>query len=882
VSLSAGTRLGPYEIVEAIGEGGMGQVYKARDTRLDRTVAIKKSNERFTDRFEREARAVAALNHPHICTLYDVGDDYLVMEYIEGRPIGGPFPVPDAIRYAIQVAEALDAAHRKGIIHRDLKPANMLLTKTGIKVLDFGLAKFSAAGPLGSQQTAMMTRPVTDAGTILGTLQYMSPEQLEGRDADARSDIFSFGCVLYEMLTGERAFQAASQATLIAAILDREPKPVGVLAPMVPPMLERVVRKCLAKDPDTRWQTASDLKSELEWILESGSSPALPVPVAAERRRSARLGWVLAGLLTIALAATGAAVVMLRRPAEMPHILRFAISPPDGASWSFMNGDAPVVSPQGTHVIFGAQKRDGTSQLWIRALDSLETHPLPVTDGVMFAPAWSPDGRAIAFVGQNRLKRLELSGGTAQMLAAVPAYGVPAWNADGTILFGRNDQPYEIDQLPSTGGTPKPATVLKQGTPRATAPPAASGAGPVPAFDAFPSFLPDGRRFVYFNYSAEGGIYAGSLDSMETRRLVSGDVSAAQFVSPHWLFYVRNSELVAQRMNVPDATLVGSPIRIADNVYHTPGGLAGFSVSQTGVLVYRSGVPPSPTELTWFDRQGRRVGAVGDPAFYTNPALSPDGRYVAVGRSERINESRDIWIIDLQRGSSSRFTFEQSDELNPVWSPDGSRIAFSSDRKSRRDIFWKPVQGSSEAEMLTDGQGEKSVEDWSPDGRFILYNVNTASMSTILTTGDRKSAVLLQAPYAQSQGHVSPDGRWLAYSSTENNRRDIFVQTFPPGGGKWQISINGGVDPMWRADGRELFYLNNSKMYAVDIQTAGARFEPGQPRELFEIHDLQPEVRRNRYVVSRDGQRFLILTMPQGVDSTPLTVVVNWQAELPK
>jgi Tol biopolymer transport system component/predicted Ser/Thr protein kinase len=872
-----GQRLGPFEVLDKLGEGGMGEVYKARDTRLDRTVAIKKSNERFSDRFEREARAVAALNHPHICTLHDVGDDYLVMEYIEGRPVAGPLPVADAIRYAIQAADALDAAHRKGIVHRDLKPANMLLTKGGLKILDFGLAKFGATGPLGTATQATMTRPLTDAGTILGTLQYMSPEQLEGREADARSDIFSFGCVLYEMLTGERAFQAASQATLIAAILDREPKPVGTLAPMVPPMLERVVRKCLAKDPDKRWQTAADLKSELEWILESGSSPALPAPVAAERKRSARLGWVLAGVLGVALVAMiPAAIVLWRSPADTPRTYRFAIALPDSLTMQPLDG--PTVSPQGTQVIFsGAGSRDGTRQLWMRSLDSLKARPIPGTEGATLPPAWSPDGRAIAFVSQNRLKRLDLATNSVEILANMPAFGGPAWSADGTILFERNDPPYELYQVPSRGGEARRVTVLTAGTARATpSPPTAGGYGP--AFDGYPSFLPDGRRFIFFNHSAEMGIYVGTLDGAEPRR-IAASTSRGTFVPPDWLFFVRNATLMAQRLNMADATPVGDAIPIANDLY-VIGGLAGFSISDNGVLVYRSGVPPPPSELTWFDRQGRRVGTVGDRGFYTNPALSPDGRFVAVGRSETPDAARDIWLIDLARGSSSRFTFDPSDELNPAWSPDGSRIAFTSDRKGRRDIFWKAVGGSTNVELLYEGEGQKSVEDWSPDGRTIVFNIGTRELGSIPAAGDRTSSVVLNADFAQVQGRISPDGRWIAYTSNENKRQDVFVQTFPPGGGKWQVSVNGGNDPAWRADGRELFYLNNSRLHAVEVRAAGSSFEMGTPRDVFEIRDLHPEIRRNRYVVSKDGQRFLMVTTTSGPDTNPLTVVLNWQAQL--
>ena len=436
----------------------------------------------------------------------------------------------------------MDAAHRKGIVHRDLKPANMLLTKSGVKILDFGLAKLStpgAAGPLGNQPAATMTRPLTDAGTILGTLQYMAPEQLEGREADARADIFSFGCVLYEMLTGERAFQASSQATLIAAILDREPAPISARAPMVPPMLERVVRKCLAKDPDKRWQTAADLKSELEWIAESGSNPAIPAPVVAERRRNARLGWIVAGVLTLVLAAVAVAFLRFRSPPEPERTFRFAIAPPDGVSWQ--PPDGPVVSPQGTHVIFSGTNRDGIRQLWMRPLESLESRPIPGTEGVGLPPAWSPDGRAIAFVVQNRLRRLDLATGSSEVLSQVPAWGVPAWSANGTILFSRDVAPLEIWQVPATGGEATRATVLTAGTPRATAAPPTVG-GYAPAFDGYPSFLPDQRRFVYLNFSAEGGIYLGSLDGEEGRRLV-GDAVKGQFVSPYWLFFVRNAAL---------------------------------------------------------------------------------------------------------------------------------------------------------------------------------------------------------------------------------------------------------------------------------------------------------------------------------------------------
>jgi len=407
----------------------------------------------------------------------------------------------------------------------------------------------------------------------------------------------------------------------------------------------------------------------------------------------------------------------------------------------------------------------------------------------------------------------------------------------------------------------------------------ASGFGP--AFDGFPSFLPDGRRFIFANLSQVSGIYLGSLDGGEVRRLVEG-VTNGLFVAPHWLFFVREGQLLAQKLTLPDATLSGDPIQIATEVYAGATNGAGFSLSPNGVLVYRSGTP-QPAELKWIDRHGRRLGALGDPGYYTNPSLSRDGRYLAVGRSDGPTERRDIWIYDLVRGASSRLTFDASDELNPVWSPDGSRVAFTSDRKGRRDIYWKRVDGSGDAELVYDGDGEKSLEDWSTDGRTLVFNIGTRDLAAIpATAGNRSATPLLQAPFIQIQGRLSPDGRFLAYSSMENKRPDVFVQTFPPGGGKWQISLSGGSDPAWRADGRELFFMTERKMFGVDIRAAGSRFEADTPRELFEVADLHPEARRNRYIVSPDGQRFLVITSPQAQDSTSMSVVVNWQSQLPR
>jgi serine/threonine protein kinase len=579
--LSAGDKLGPYEILAPIGAGGMGEVWKARDTRLDRIVAIKTSSENFSERFEREARAIAALNHPNICQIYDVGPDYIVMEYVEGREIKGPLPLDLALKAAIQLAGALEAAHRKSITHRDLKPANILTTKSGVEVLDFGLAKFELVKKARADET--QTRALTEEGSIVGTLQYMSPEQLQGKATDARSDIFSFGCVLYEILTGKRAFRGDNQATLVAAIMDREPEPIAINQPM----LEPIIKKCLAKDPDDRWQSASDLKSQLEWVLEGGSNAGMPSPVVEHRRRSAHLGWILAGAFAALLTAFA---IFHYRVAPAPAVaVRFEIPPPEGTSWGPL--DFPVISPDGSRIVFGATKRDGSRNLWMRPMDSVNVQPIPGTEGIINGlSTWSPDGRSIAYVADGSLRRLEMSGGSPQILTSVPAGLVPAWSSAGIILFtGRGG----LFQLPASGGEAKPAM--------------ASGAA-----QYFPSFLPDGRRFLYRVGGSDPGIYISSLDSKVGKRITAG--GSGVFLPPSWLLYTRGPTLVAQAFDSGKESLSGDPMPIADTVASVGPGGAAFSVSQSGVLAYRRTSPPSANDLTWYDRQGKRLGTVGEQA----------------------------------------------------------------------------------------------------------------------------------------------------------------------------------------------------------------------------------------------------------------------------
>ena len=888
--LSVGTRLGPHEILEPLGAGGMGEVYRARDTRLDRTVAIKvlpghlSGNEELRQRFDREARAISQLSHPHVCALYDVGHqdgvDYLVMEYLEGetlaeRLVKGPLPVEQVLRYGIQIADALDKAHRLGIIHRDLKPGNVMLTKSGVKLLDFGLAKLRATTPgsVSSAVSVLSTQTggsLTAQGTILGTYEYMAPEQLEGKEADSRSDIFALGALLYEMATGQKPFQGKSQASLIAAILDRTPPPISTVQPMAPAALDRVVQTCLEKDPEDRWQTAHDVMLQLKWIAEGGSQAGLPAPIVARRRSRERLGWVVAAVVVASMGTLG--VLQLRRPRSAPAVVRSNVLPPVKASFTFVGqGGGPVaVSPDGRQLAFVAAEPGGKRQLWIRPLESLIARSLPATEGAAY-PFWSPDSRFVGFFADGKLKRIEVGGGPPLSIcdASDPRGG--SWNRDDIILFEPQFRE-PIHRVTAAGGKPVPVTSF-DGSRRETT-------------HRWPFFLPDGRRFLFFSgshsTSAESdldAIFVGSLDGEKPKLLVEARSNAA-YAAGHLLF-VRHRTLLAQLFDPKSLRLSGDAFPIAENVQDDPGFFnAVFSVSEGGTLAYQeSGGTIGLSEVAWVDRSGKKIGVLGDPADYYDPRISPDGRRVAVV----IGDPGDIWIYDVARPVRTRLTFAPGSDTAPTWSPDGTRVAFSSQRSGDGDLYARTASGAGADELLSSSKVFKVANSWSPDGRYIVYTATPEKPGSkadlwLLSLPDRKASPLAHTEFDEVAGAFSPDGRWLAYASNESARFEIYVKPFPEPGGKWQVSTAGGLEPRWRRDGKELFYLApDGKVMAVEVGT-GAAFEAGPPQALF-VTSLK-NAAGWRYDVTADGQRFLV-NRPIGEESSPpITLVQNWTALL--
>ncbi len=866
--LAPSTCLGPYEILAPIGAGGMGEVYKARDTRLDRTVAVKvlpaewAGDVQRRQRFEREARAVSALNHPHICTLYDIGNhdgiDYLVMEYVEGKPLKGPLPVEEALRLGVQMADALDQAHRKGVFHRDLKPGNILVNKAGVKLLDFGLAKLVRPPVEGDAET--LTKALTAEGSIVGTLQYMAPEQLGGEEADARSDIFSFGAVLYEMLTGRRAFDGKNKASVIAAILHVDPPALSSLQPLTPPALERVVATCLAKDRDDRWQTARDLKRELEWA----AAPAAEEREKIKEERGTRkvvAAWAAASGLLLA-AALSLGWLWWRASSRPMQVTRFQIQPPSGTR--FFPRQAPILTRDGRKLAFSATK-DGVSRLYVQPLDTLEARVLPETEGAR-AAFWSPDGASLAFQSGDKLRRIDLAGGSPRVLHDMTSGLAGDWNADGVILFRRvMGGAVPLERIADTGGAVSPATAADKKVDETR--------------HILPHFLTDGRRFLFFSQARVGErnrVMLASLDSPQPTEVLKHNRNAVftrapegRFGSRGYLLTMSDRTLMAYPFDERRGAVAGGPVAVAGDV-----GL--FSVSATGTLAYLPAYDYAPFQghLAWFDRAGKPLGDLPAAIGGFWPELSPDGTKVAVHRPGS-GKTLDIWITDLERKAAMRLTLGAGSEVGPVWSPDGKRVAFTVEGR----LMEKDSSGAGNERTLS-GEEAGRIEDWSADGRFILLSPRRGTglgLSLLPLARGGKPVALVPQGY---DGQLSADGRFLAYVSLESGGPEVYVRPLPPAEGKWLISTGGGMKPRWRRDGRELFYVTpDQKMMAVEVKT-GVGFQWGIPRALFQI--AGHAVRGERYAVTADGQRFLVYLEPEDQFDRPITVVENWHATLGK
>ncbi len=886
MSFSAGTRLGPYEILAPLGAGGMGEVYKARDTRLERSVAVKvlsqhlSSSPEVRQRFEREAKTISQLSHPHICALYDVGregeTEYLVMELLEGETLSdrlakGPLPLESTLRYGVEIADALDKAHRQGIVHRDLKPGNVMLTKSGVKLLDFGLAKAMAPAAPPSSLTSLPTQQgLTQEGTILGTFQYMAPEQLEGKEADARADIFAFGCVLYEMATGKKAFTAASRASLITAIMSSDPAPISSVQPTSPPALDRVVKTCLAKDPDERWQSAGDLKRELRWIGE-GSQAGTAVPAVARRRTRARLAWGLTAVASLAALAAGmAAMRYADRAATLSRPVRSSIVLPEKTA---VRGVA--VSPDGRRLVVVARDSSGKNLLWIRPLDSLSVQALAGTENPSF-PFWSPDSRFIGFFADGKLKKIDASGGPAQTLCDAPINRGGAWGREGVIVFSPvADGP--LYRVSASGGPPAPLTQFDPARGETS--------------HRWPFFLPDGRRFLFVVASFGGrkektGIYVRALDSKEETFLASAN-SRVAYAPPGYLLFARERTLLAQPFDAKKARILGDPLPLAEQIQYFPQNYNTlFSVSESGVLLYQPRSAAGVAQLVWFDRSGAQIGSLGAPGDQANPRISPDGKRVVLDINDPQTGNNDVWIYESSGGIPTRLTSDPGFDNGAIWSPDASRVAFMSLRKGHADLVQKSSRGSGSEEVFYESDRSKYPTDWSPDGRVILYRAFDANTNlelwTVSVAGDRKPTSFLKAGFGVDQGQFSPEGRWVAYASNESGRWEIYVASFPEPGGNWKVSSAGGSEPRWRRDGRELYYLApDGKLMAVDV-TGGSTFVAGAARPLFQTRRREHISSADlfSYDVSADGQRFLVNTDVGEVTSPPLTVVQNWTTEL--
>jgi serine/threonine protein kinase len=878
-ALQPGTRLGPYEVADLLGAGGMGEVYRALDTRLGRNVALKILSADFAReperrlRFEREARIIAALNHPHICILFDVGQqdgvDYLVLEVLEGETLAarldrGPLSLDQVLRIGIEIADALHRAHDKGVVHRDLKPGNVMLTRSGTKLLDFGLAKLQPPGAVlaESELSARATdeMPLTGAHAMLGTVPYMSPEQIEGKEADSRTDIFALGAMLYEMATGRRPFSAESRASVMAAILGSEPPPMASVERSSPPGLERVVRACLAKNPDDRIQNAHDLMLELRWIRDGVSSGSAPVAGGSPRWRWERIITSL-GLVSVGLAAMSA-VAYWRIWRPPPEPLHFSILPPSGYSFSFVASDfgaapaPPAVSSDGRSLVFGAVDGGGVTHLWIRSLGALEPRELEATENGAW-PFWSPDGRFVAFFADGKLKKVAAVGGSSQSLcdAVAPAGGT--WSRLHTLVFSDGNSLY---QVPEAGGRAMPLTEISR-----------SGSEEK---HLWPAFLPDGRKFLFLvtnenrlSRKEKGGIHLGELGSTTTQRLVP-DVSNGQAGAGR-LFFVKDGMLVAQTFD--GVRVTGEPTVLGTSVQSDwDGWRSTFGVSDSGVVCYRRAMVPR-AQLTWRGRDGRIIETAGELENFQTLQLSRDGKR-AIASVARSMDEADLWVLDLEKGTQSRLTFESAWVTRGTWSPDGQRVVYSSQARGYADLFSRAADGSGEPTLLVQSDDFKFPTDWSVDGRYIAFDRGPLPSEVwLLSVEDRKATRFAAGDRAYAHGRFSPDSHWLSFESDVSGRYEVYVRPVAGAGGPWQISSRGGTGGFWSRDGKEFAYLTLDKPPHVEMVslTVGAAVQAGPPRTLFV---LPPST---RMVTTVDGERFLVgKTIPDGT-SQSISVILN-------
>ncbi len=883
MALEIGKQLGPYKILGSAGAGGMGEVYKATDTRLDREVAIKVLHTKVAnsadikERFEREAKVIAGLNHPNICTLFDIGYedgiDYLVMEYIEGETLSdrlanGPLPNEELLTVAIQIADALDKAHKQGLVHRDLKPGNVMLTKEGAKLLDFGLAKFTPqVGFLDALSSAeTRTTPLTTQGAIIGTLQYMAPEQLEGEEADARSDIFAFGATLYQMATGENAFEGKSRASLIASVLKEQPRDISEISSKTPLALEKVIKQCLSKDPEQRWQSAGDLKRSLTLIAEGGSISA--ESRAVKSANASKLPWVL--VATLAVATVVFATLWNSKSGEPPGEIRSRfLEPVETEFVNWAGGDA-VLSPNGLSLAFLASATaagEDQGMIWVRALNSLEAQPLRGTEGATF-PFWSPDSKSIGFFSGGKLRKILATGGPALTLCDAPQSRGGSWNGDDVILFTpRSSGP--IYRIGAGGGEPQVAlsldTAFKDYTHR------------------WVRFLPDGNHFLYFARtggeagSEQDAICVASLSGGERKRLINAR-SNAEFCDENILF-VRDDVLMAQPFDATTIENSGDVFPVAENVTYVADWSRGvFSAIEGGKILYRSGLLTSTAQLRILDESGKTLDTIGKAGQSQYPRISPDGRKVVFSLTEAGAPNADIWMQHLEQGTRTRLTFEETSDYSPVWSPTGDRIAYISVKGVFR-IFVRDIGGSGEATLLLSDSASITPSDWSEDGKYLIYDrlspITGSDVYAKSIDDDSEPVALINSEDWESEPAVSPDGRWLAYTGNSNSP-EIYVTNFPSPDGKWQISLNGGGKPRWSVAGDKLFYVDSrDNVVSVDVDGSGMAFRVGKATQLFRLRAARIG---SSYDVFKDGKRFLVNARLDDNYVPSMVLIQNWKA----